>query len=208
MTFTNQKAPPTGELHISKTVTGDGLIVTDYAVMFSFTVTLKDASGNALTESYPFYMDGGTVCIGSVKSGDTLLLRDGQSVEIRGIPAGTAYTVTEAAAAGWEIAAPAGGTATGTVARDAAATAAFTNHKKTDPNNPDDPNNPSNPDDPDNPSNPNAPENPAAPTGTPDAAPPTGDRGMRPFWLCMAAASLLGLCAGWLTWPRRGKHAP
>jgi uncharacterized repeat protein (TIGR01451 family) len=76
---------PTGSLTIHKSVTGTA---GDKTKKFPFTVTLTDADGNELTDS--FQADGK-----EFKSGDTIELADGDSVTIEGIPEKTKYVVTE-----------------------------------------------------------------------------------------------------------------
>jgi Predicted outer membrane protein len=90
--FTNTRsvytAPATGNLIISKTVTGDGA---DKARTFDFTVTFSGADG-----SYSYKGDG--VPDGTIRSGDTVSLAHGQSITIEGLPAGAKYEVVEDAA--------------------------------------------------------------------------------------------------------------
>jgi hypothetical protein len=90
--FTNTRnVPPsdpgyrTGTLTISKTVTGIGA---DTAKKFSFTVTFTGASGS-------YHYTGNGVPAGTIKSGDTVSLSNGQSLTITGLPAGSGYQVSE-----------------------------------------------------------------------------------------------------------------
>lgn len=83
--FTNTKLPnSTGSLSIRKTVTGQGA---DLNKKFDFTVTLTNAP-----DAYPYTGNSS----GTLRSGDTLSLANGEEVTITGLPEGTAYTVTEA----------------------------------------------------------------------------------------------------------------
>ncbi len=84
------KAPRTGSLTISKTVSGDA----PEGDTFDFTVELEQANGTALSGSYPYVAPDGTSK--TISNGDTLTLADGQSVTITGLPIGSRYTVTEA----------------------------------------------------------------------------------------------------------------
>ena len=166
VTDRNPNSAPTGQLTISKKLTGTGLTDVDYAKLFRFKLELKDKDGNPLSGSfdYRFY---GKDKVGTVSSGDTLLLHHDESVTILGLPAGTTYTVTEASENGWHVT-PDSGTVTGTIVKDQAAEAAFTNSK--DPNNPSPPIDP----DPDNPGpTPPSPPDDPKPTPPPDEPKPT-----------------------------------
>ena len=89
VSFTNMRDKiPTGSLSISKTVSGtDG----EHDRDFTFEVILKDASGNSLTDSYKYIGDKE----GTITSGGTITLKDGEKVTIEGLPVGTTYEVTE-----------------------------------------------------------------------------------------------------------------
>lgn len=101
----------TGSLEISKTVnTADGLTAPDAA--FTFTI--------ALDKKIEGVFSGVTFVDGVA----TIDLRDGESKTIAGLPAGADYTVTEGAVAGFTAEATGN---TGTIGKDATATAAFTN---------------------------------------------------------------------------------
>ncbi len=104
----------TGSLTIRKTVTGDGA---DADRKFAFTVLLVDAP-----DAYPFT---GSYA-GTVRSGETILLGDGESVTLTGLPAGARYTVTEAdyAEAGYETSST---DASGVIVADGEQTAAYVN---------------------------------------------------------------------------------
>ncbi len=113
--FTNTKN--VGSLSISKTVDGNA---GDKNKEFEFTVTFSDNK----TYSYK----GTGVSDGTIKSGDIIKLADGQSIEITGILEGTAYTVKE------EDYSPEGYVTkftgeTGTISKDTAGAAHFTNTK-------------------------------------------------------------------------------
>ena len=128
--FTNTKTdvppeePKTGCFSISKTITGENLTAADHQQAFVFTVTLTDAEGQPLTDSYPYTAasSGGTIT-----SGGTISLKGGESATITGLPVGTKYTVTENKADGWETA-PANG-ASGEIIEETPGSASFTNTK-------------------------------------------------------------------------------
>ncbi|MEA5011188.1 MAG: DUF5979 domain-containing protein [Angelakisella sp.] len=83
--FTNTKLSTSGgSLTIKKTVTGEGASLTK---KFKFTVTFARASN-----AYPYT----GAASGFLLSGDSVLLADGESITITGLPAGIKYTVTEA----------------------------------------------------------------------------------------------------------------
>ena len=129
MVTTPQEQPDT--LTISKTVTvedNQGIDV-DAAKdkAFAFTVALKDRNGNALTKSYSYTGTG--VADGTITDGGTVTLKDGQSIQIAGLPAGAKYAVTETKIDGYTPD-PVSGECTGAIKKDAASTAAFTNHYK------------------------------------------------------------------------------
>ncbi len=132
--FTNSKdpntpvEPKTGELTISKTVTGQGNKEKDFTFMI---VLSKD--GAALTGEFSY--DGSKT--GKISSGGTITLKHGQSVTIHGLPEGTKYTVTESGSEGYTVT-PSSGIVTGTITAGGKATAAFTNHIPDD-DGPDDP---------------------------------------------------------------------
>ena len=101
----------TGSLEISKTVNAaDGLTAPDAA--FTFTI--------ALDKKIEGVFSGVTFVDGVA----TIDLRDGESKTIAGLPAGAGYTVTEGAVAGFTAEVTGN---TGTIGKDATATAAFTN---------------------------------------------------------------------------------
>ncbi|MCD8119966.1 MAG: isopeptide-forming domain-containing fimbrial protein, partial [Lachnospiraceae bacterium] len=118
----------TGSLEISKAVTAATGLNPSSTTEFTFTVTFTNASG-----SYSYYKvdsEGNTIAnsAGTISSGETLTLLDGQSAVIYGLPHGAGYTVTETNL-------PTGYTAassseSGTIAGGTTQTAAFTNTYK------------------------------------------------------------------------------
>lgn len=99
--FTNSRLY---KLTLSKTVSGQAAKPSQ---VFTLDVALKDASGNPVSGTYAY--TGGTVSGSSATAPangtitfdsngmGSVSLSDGQQVVIKGIPSGTAYTVTEAA---------------------------------------------------------------------------------------------------------------
>ncbi len=127
VTDKQDETPDTGALAISKTVTGEGVSDADYTRYFRFKLELKDPAGSELSGSYYFY---GTDKSGYVKSGDELPLHHDEEIVILGLPAGTAYTVTEtdAGADGFHCL-PAGGAISGSVVSRTTARAGFVNYR-------------------------------------------------------------------------------
>ena len=82
-----------GSLRITKQVqAADGLApAADTA--FTMQVNLTDPAGNALPGSYRYTVDG--TAPGSITSGETITLKQGQTAEIEGLPAGAKYAVSE-----------------------------------------------------------------------------------------------------------------
>ena len=82
-----------GSLRITKQVqAADGLNpAADTA--FTMQVNLTDSAGNALPGSYSYTVDG--TAAGSITSGKTITLKNGQTAEIEGLPAGAKYAVNE-----------------------------------------------------------------------------------------------------------------
>ena len=113
--------PGNGELTIRKTVTGSR---GDRSRQFTFTVTLADALGRPLTDAYPY---SGSKS-GTITSGETITLKDGESVTITGLPDDARYQVEELEANADGYTTSAAG-ASGVVEKDSAAEAAFVNHK-------------------------------------------------------------------------------
>lgn len=96
-----------GSLMISKMIVladaeGQGTEI-DAAKEFTFTVELKDASGNPLTGTYEFTgtKDGSEAYTGTISNGGTLTLKHGGAVTIAKLPEGARYTVTEKAEDGY-----------------------------------------------------------------------------------------------------------
>ena len=112
--FTNEYK--TGELDITKTVVNTANA--NDTTKFTFTVTFSDV---AATDSFP-YTIGETE--GTIVSGGTLQLANGETARITGIPDGVTYTVTETPVDGYT---PTKSGDTGTIDDAAAQTAAFTN---------------------------------------------------------------------------------
>ncbi|MBZ4665145.1 DUF5979 domain-containing protein [Mahella sp.] len=154
--FTNTKLPASvGSLTISKTVTGQGA---DLAKKFKFTVTFTDAP-----DAYPY--TGSSA--GTLRSGGSILLADGESITITGLPEGAQYTVTEADYTKEGYTSSSTG-ASGIIHADALQTASFTNKRNSVPVKPGTPENPS-----DNTDDGGAPQGPAD-TGE-NGMPDTGD---------------------------------
>jgi hypothetical protein len=70
---------------------GSLTLSTNGEAALALTVVFRTAGGGADAASYPYSVDG--VPAGSVRSGESIPLRHGQTAVIRDIPAGTAYTV-------------------------------------------------------------------------------------------------------------------
>lgn len=82
-----------GSLRITKQVqAADGLTPADDTA-FTMQVNLTDSAGNALPGSYRYTVDG--TAPGSITSGETITLKNGQTAEIEGLPAGAKYAVSE-----------------------------------------------------------------------------------------------------------------
>lgn len=127
---TDQTVPDTetGSLTIRKRLTGTGLTDPDYTENFRFRITLSRPDGAPLTGRYYFY---GTDKSGYIENGEELPLHHDESITILGLPAGTAYSVTELEAnqGGWFVF-PKSGTIQGTVASQRTEIAAFQNSKQ------------------------------------------------------------------------------
>lgn len=111
-----------GNLTIKKTVAGNGA---DKKKKFEFEIRFQ-GSGNQI--SYSYIGDG--VADGTIKSGEKILLADGESITITGLLAGISYTVEEAdySAEGYVVS---NANATGIVAANAEQMVAFINTKNT-----------------------------------------------------------------------------
>ena len=82
-----------GSLRITKQVqAADGLTPADNTA-FTMQVNLTDSAGAALPGSYSYTVDGNAA--GSITSGETITLKNGQTAEIEGLPAGAKYAVSE-----------------------------------------------------------------------------------------------------------------
>lgn len=119
--FTVTNTVKTGELDVSKTVVAREGLAVDADKIFKFVVEVTDAMGRKVSGTY------GDATFEDGKA--TLKLKDGQAARITGLPAGTAYTVTERAAAGYKAAVNGaeGSKAEGSIAADQVSFAAFTN---------------------------------------------------------------------------------
>ncbi len=118
--FTNFKTttiPETGNLTVTKTVTGEG----DTTKEFHFTVTLSDTTVNGTYDDMTF-----------TNGVATFPLKDGETATATGLPAGVEYTVTETEANADGYTTTSEG-ATGTIPANGTAEAAFTNDKPTTP---------------------------------------------------------------------------
>ena len=137
-----------GSLTISKVVTGDA---GDKNKEFTFTVTFTDVNGNPLDGEYSY--TGSKE--GTIKSGEEVRLKDGESITISGLPIGTKYTVVEAEANKDGYTTTSKGES-GEIS-EKEQKAEFTNSKNTDPTKPTVPTNPTNPTSSTNPTNPTKP---------------------------------------------------
>ena len=120
--FTVTNTVKTGGLDVSKTVVAREGLAVDADKTFEFAVEVTDAAGrNKVSGTY------GDATFEDGKA--TLKLKDGQTARITGLPAGTAYTVTERAADGYKAAVNGaeGSRADGSISADQVASAAFTN---------------------------------------------------------------------------------
>lgn len=119
--FTVTNTVKTGELDVSKAVAAREGLAVDADKTFEFAVEATDAAGRGVSGAYgDATFEGGKA---------TLKLKDGQTARITGLPAGTAYTVTERAADGYKAAVNGaeGSKAEGSVAAGQVSSAAFTN---------------------------------------------------------------------------------
>ena len=120
--FTVTNTVKTGELDVSKTVAAREGLAVDADKTFEFAVEATDAAGrNKVSGTY------GDATFEDGKA--TLKLKDGQTARIMGLPAGTAYTVTERAADGYKAAVNGveGSKADGSISADQVSSVAFTN---------------------------------------------------------------------------------
>ncbi|MCD8065615.1 MAG: fibro-slime domain-containing protein [Oscillospiraceae bacterium] len=86
----------TGTLRVEKEVSGTSA---DANEQFEFTLNLKNSSGSVLTDLYGYSIynsNGSHYATGSIKSGDTFFLSNGQYIIVNYLPDRTVCTVTEA----------------------------------------------------------------------------------------------------------------
>lgn len=120
-TNTESTTMGTGDLTISKQVKSAIAGVTAPTAEFTFDVTLTDAAGKQLTDTYSY--EGAKQ--GEIKKGSgQIKLSDGQSITIKGLPEGAKYKVEEHKVDGFTAIAD---TMNGTIAKNQTAQAAFTN---------------------------------------------------------------------------------
>lgn len=119
--FTVTNTVKTGELDVSKAVAAREGLAVDADKTFEFAVEATDAAGHGVSGAY------GDATFEDGKA--TLKLKDGQTARITGLPAGTAYAVTERAADGYKAAVNGaeGSRADGSISADQVSSAAFTN---------------------------------------------------------------------------------
>lgn len=89
-----------GSLSITKTVENETKYIKDRE--FTFTLSLKDKDGKALTDSYNW---SSTIKdkSGSIKDGETLTLQNAETITVNDLPSGTEYSFKETAAEGFEL---------------------------------------------------------------------------------------------------------
>ncbi len=124
-----------GSLDISKTVdSGNGDTSLTSNKEFTFTVNLyKDSTKAETVEgtfNYTITPAEADASTGTIASGGTVKLKDGQTVSIADLPIGTYYEVTEAAEDGYTTTKTGD---TGTIASSTTSTAAFTNTYSAEP---------------------------------------------------------------------------
>lgn len=119
--FTVTNTVKTGELDVSKTVAAREDLAVDADKTFEFAVEATDVAGRKVSGAY------GDATFEDGKA--TLKLKDGQTARITGLPAGTAYTVTERAADGYKAAVNGveGSKADGSISADQVSSVAFAN---------------------------------------------------------------------------------
>ena len=127
VTITNNvNITETGDLQVSKTVSGSGSSTEDE---FEFTVTLQDITGvqafNAVKVSGGSSTDETITFIDGIA---TFKLMDGESLTIKNLPADTAYTVNETESYGYTTTTT--GNTSGTIPASDTATVAFNNNKE------------------------------------------------------------------------------
>ena len=82
-----------GSLRITKQVQAAAGLTPAADTAFTMQVDLTNAAGTALPGSYRYSIDG--TAAGSITSGETITLKNGQTAEIEGLPAGAKYAVSE-----------------------------------------------------------------------------------------------------------------
>mgnify|MGYP004645905531 CR=1 FL=1 len=82
-----------GSLKITKQVQAAAGLTPADDTAFTMQVNLTDSAGTALPGSYSYTVDG--IAAGSITSGGTITLKNGQTAEIEGLPAGAKYAVSE-----------------------------------------------------------------------------------------------------------------
>lgn len=117
----------TGQLVLSKKISGIGLTDENYTQNFDFKITLKDESGNELNDLFYFY---GTDKSGYVKSGEVIPFHHDESITILGLPEKTQFTVEELSSQGWTVL-PESGKISGEIKANENAHADFINTKIT-----------------------------------------------------------------------------
>ena len=121
-TATIQNKQETGDLTISKGVESD--VTADKNQEFEFNVALT--STPAITHTFNTNKAGVTVEFKGNETAKPIMLKDGESLTIVGLPQGVAYTVTETTPAEFDMTSEGD---TGTIGKDPS-TAAFTNTRK------------------------------------------------------------------------------
>lgn len=114
-----------GNLQISKAVTEGS----DTTAEFTFTVTLIPPDGMTLAESYPATLNGEDTTAVVSDGAVSITLKADDVFFIKNLPAGTTYTVTEAAKDGWEKTGEEYSNSNKTITKDTTDTAAFTNRQ-------------------------------------------------------------------------------
>lgn len=80
--------------------------VVEEALVFPFTVYLKDKDGNPLEGTFEYTgtsNNGTTVADGTIANGDTIILGDKDYIDILNLPAGTQYEVVEGETEGFTL---------------------------------------------------------------------------------------------------------
>ncbi|MBR3159325.1 MAG: BspA family leucine-rich repeat surface protein, partial [Atopobiaceae bacterium] len=126
-TITNTKKP--GWLNIHKTLANPGGDVAD--AEFPVTVTLTDASGEALEGEFVWTSDRDGVEGGTVRSGGELMIHADETITIKDLPDGTRYALSEGETAGFAQVEEASENVEGAIASNQASEASFTNRRDT-----------------------------------------------------------------------------